>query len=88
MTNIDREIGEIQANIKNIKDTAEIHQGIVEATTTRIETAITDGFKEQARVNRSFDKRIKWVKDRLIWLIVTLVATGVLGGGALKIFGG
>lgn len=82
------EFGEMRSDIKNISSTQEVMREDFKSSTERIESAVTKGFEKQSNVNRSFDSRIKWIKDRLIWLIATLVATGLLGGGAFKLFGG
>ena len=59
MTDIDPiKFGEMSANIENI-----------EATTTRIEVAVKEGFGDQKVINKNHDERIRWVKNKQKWLI-------------------
>ena len=88
MAEIDRTIGEMKSDIKNMQTTAEIHQKNMEATTTRIEEAVEKGFEKQAVINTCYDERIRGIKNKLYWLIGVLAGAGALSGGAYEIFGG
>lgn len=81
MTNIDREIGEIQANIKNMSKTAEIHQETMEKTTTRIETAVTEGLKEHGkRISKLEQHKAKLIGVGSVLIIAVPIAIKLIWG--------
>lgn len=82
MADIDlKEFGKMQANIENMKDTQEIHQTNMEATTTRIETAVMKGFTEHGkRISKLEQHKAKLIGVGSVLVIAIPVTIKLLWG--------
>ena len=63
--------------------------GKVTSIDEKIDTFITENGKFRATLQETLDKyddRIRWNKNKLMWLIGLLIGSGVIGGAGWKFF--
>ncbi len=86
--NIDpQEFGAMRADVGNIKDTQEIMRVDFKTATARIEASVEKGFEKQSEINETLFAKIATNAKKIHWIIYVLAGSGLLSGGAWKVFG-
>lgn len=82
-----QEFGEMRSDIKNMSATQEIMREDFKTSTQRIAASIEKGFEKQGEVNKTLFTKIANNAKKIHWVIYVLAGSGLLSGGAWKVFG-